>query len=201
MLVSPNSSIWRPGRGVLFVGAQPAAVGRAAGVVSALALSHGIEAQNQVAEARQPLAAALVVPGLAVGGVPHLEQHAREGRLARGGDVEVRGDVEVGLAFVDHLFEAVARALERSQRCARSAACAPACRPISFQKVSRTQRWRSRIASGVVSLAISRVAPGVGARGQVAQGSPAGSASSRGNRRRAAEKRKKSQPTTVVFGS
>ena len=102
---------------MLLVGPEAAARRRRAGVVGPLALAHRVERQHHVAEAREALAALLIDPGgLAVGRVPHLEQHARIRRLARGRDVEVRRDVEAGLALVDDLLQPISRAVERADR-------------------------------------------------------------------------------------
>jgi hypothetical protein len=68
-------------------------------------------------KAREALAALLIdPPGLAVGRMPHLEQHARIRRLVRGGNVEVRRDVESGLTFVYDLLQAIPRAVEGANR-------------------------------------------------------------------------------------
>ena len=90
---------------MLLVGPEAALRRRRAGIVGPLALAHRIECQHHVAETREALAALLIDPvGLAVGRVPHLEQHARIRRLARGRDVKVRRDVEARLTLIHHLL-------------------------------------------------------------------------------------------------
>jgi hypothetical protein len=104
--------------GVLVVGRAKAA-GAAARIriVNALALAHRIEGQDQVAQFREPLAAALIgVAGFAVARVAHLKQHSWEGRPRVGGDIEIGRDVEVGDALVYQLFDSVSGAIEGAHR-------------------------------------------------------------------------------------
>ena len=105
------------GQSVLIVGRREArALQLRVGVIDALALAHRVEGQHQVAQTRQALAAALVtLRRLAVQRVAHLEQHARVGWFAAGGDIKVGGDVQPRPAFVDHLLHTVARPLEATE--------------------------------------------------------------------------------------
>src|SRR5258707_324834 len=95
---------------------QPGPVVIGAGIINALSLSDGIEAQDQVSQLSEGLAAELIgVSGLAVARMAHLEQDSGKWRLKRERNVEIRRYMQIGLALIEDLLDAVAVAIERAQ--------------------------------------------------------------------------------------
>ena len=102
---------------MLFIRADAAEGGLVARIVSAFALTHGFNCEHEITELGQVLAATLVGwVALSIQGVAHLVEYARIGGAGQCGDVEIGGDVEVGLAFVDYTLEAIAGPFEGADR-------------------------------------------------------------------------------------
>jgi hypothetical protein len=94
-------------------GGETAAAAAGVGIVDALALTHGIEAEDNETEFDESLAEALVGGVcLADRGVAHLHEDGGKGAAGLGGDVEVAGDVEVGAGLEDDFIDPVAGAFE-----------------------------------------------------------------------------------------
>src|SRR5262249_30843197 len=102
---------------VLLVRAEAAPLSTGFRIVDPLTLPHWFECQDEIAKACESLAATLVeIARLTVGRVAHLKKDAGERPIAAGWNVEVGGDVKVGLAFVNDLLDTIAGALEGGLR-------------------------------------------------------------------------------------
>ncbi len=101
-------------RGVLGVGIrQAAAQSRGVGVIDAFALPHRLKSENDEAQLRQSLAEALIAGvGFAFPIMPALKEHGGKRPAALIGDIEIRGDEQVGTALVNDLVHAVVRSLK-----------------------------------------------------------------------------------------
>src|SRR6185437_1968687 len=94
---------------VLVVNRRKARLSVSGGVVDTLALPHGIEREDQITKLREALAATLIsIRGLAIWTVAHLEKDSGKWRLCGCRNVEIRGDEEARLAFVNEVLHAVA---------------------------------------------------------------------------------------------